>query len=306
MLALFLMELRRLAYLVAVVKEGSFTKAAATAHVAQSGVSAQIRLLERELGETLLDRTGSVVQPTAAGAAVLPYAQAALDAVDGARLAIAEMKGLVRGQVVVGSIGSSRIDVPTLLAEFHTAHPTIDIRLAESDSQTLEHRLLSGNMDVAIVSPGYERLPGLRYRTLVDDIVAAAVSTDDPLMGQSNVRIDALRARTIVTLPRGTGTRSRFDAACAKAAFTPKVRFEASDPAAVAKLALLGLGVAVVPISFARRVNGLHPMTIGEPPLRAQLALAWHETAPKSPAARALIAYVLDAHAKTQIFGVDD
>ena len=68
------MELRHLEYLIAVVEEGSFTKAAARMHVAQPGVSAQIRQLERELGQELLDRSGGTVTPTQAGAAVLSHA----------------------------------------------------------------------------------------------------------------------------------------------------------------------------------------------------------------------------------------
>src|ERR1700758_5087434 len=59
------MELRQLEYFVAVVEEASFTRAAARVHVAQPGVSAQVRQLERELGEPLLDRSGKTVRPTA-------------------------------------------------------------------------------------------------------------------------------------------------------------------------------------------------------------------------------------------------
>ena len=74
------MELRQLQYLVAVAEEASFTRAAAKAHVAQPGVSAQIRRLERELGQALLDRSAGTVRVTEAGAAVLPYARAARQA----------------------------------------------------------------------------------------------------------------------------------------------------------------------------------------------------------------------------------
>ena len=69
------MELRQLEYLVAVVEERSFTRAAARVRVAQPAVSAQIGRLERELGHRLLDRSGREVTPTAVGAAVLPYAR---------------------------------------------------------------------------------------------------------------------------------------------------------------------------------------------------------------------------------------
>lgn len=59
----------------------NFTRAAARLHLAQPGVSAQIRQLERELGQPLLDRSGRSVTPAEAGEAVLPYARAALAAV---------------------------------------------------------------------------------------------------------------------------------------------------------------------------------------------------------------------------------
>jgi DNA-binding transcriptional LysR family regulator len=64
------MELHQLEYLVAVAEEASFTKAAARVHVAQPGVSAQIRRLERELGHELFDRSGRSVRPTDTGAVV--------------------------------------------------------------------------------------------------------------------------------------------------------------------------------------------------------------------------------------------
>src|SRR5207302_438408 len=64
------MELRQLEYFVAVAEEASFTRAAARVHVAQPGVSAQIRRLERELGQELLDRSGRSVRVTEAGAVV--------------------------------------------------------------------------------------------------------------------------------------------------------------------------------------------------------------------------------------------
>ncbi len=102
------MELRQLEYFVAVAEERSFTRGAERVHVAQPGVSAQIRRLERELGEPLLDRSGRTVRVTAVGEAVLPYAYAALEAAAGARLAVDEQRGLVRGRVAVGMVVALR------------------------------------------------------------------------------------------------------------------------------------------------------------------------------------------------------
>src|SRR5215469_1125599 len=99
------MELRQLAYLIAVVEEGTFTAAAERVRVAQPGVSAQVRQLERELGQQLLERTPHGVRLTEAGDAVLPYARAALRAVADMRHAVAELTGLLRGRLRVGVVG---------------------------------------------------------------------------------------------------------------------------------------------------------------------------------------------------------
>src|SRR3954462_5885334 len=104
MLEFLVMELRQLEYFIAVAEEASFTRAAARVGIAQPGVSAQVRQLERELGEPLLDRSGRTVRLTDVGAAVLPFARAALEAVAAVRLVVDEYTGLVRGRVAIGMI----------------------------------------------------------------------------------------------------------------------------------------------------------------------------------------------------------
>src|SRR5664279_2469923 len=122
------MELRQLEYFVAVADEASFTRAAARLHVAQPGVSAQVRQLERELGQDLFDRSGRAVRLTEAGTAVLLYARAALGSAAGARLAVDELTGLVRGHVAVGMVvACSSYDLANLLADFHHAYPAVEI-----------------------------------------------------------------------------------------------------------------------------------------------------------------------------------
>src|SRR5471030_962937 len=105
------MELRQLEYFIAVAEEANFTRAAERVHISQSGVSAQIRQLERELGCDLFDRSGRSVQLTEVGAAVLPHACAALDAVECARLAVDQLAGFVRGQVRVGMVSGCALPV---------------------------------------------------------------------------------------------------------------------------------------------------------------------------------------------------
>src|SRR5579883_2935278 len=98
------MELGWLECFVAVAEEAGFTRAARRLRVAQPGVSAQVRRLERELGQPLLERTPAGARLTRVGAAVLPFARTALAAAAGARGAVEQLQGLVKGKVAVGMV----------------------------------------------------------------------------------------------------------------------------------------------------------------------------------------------------------
>ena len=129
------MELRQLQYLLAVVEEQSFTKAAARLHVAQPWVSAQVRQLETEVGQSLLDRSPSGVRPTTVGAAVVPHARAALEAVTAVSDTVDQLAGLLRGHVTVAtvpSVASGAVNLPRLLVDFHHQHPAMRSRCSKT------------------------------------------------------------------------------------------------------------------------------------------------------------------------------
>jgi DNA-binding transcriptional LysR family regulator len=303
------MELRQLEYLLAVSEEASFTKAAARLHVAQPGVSAQIRQLERELGQTLLDRSGRSVRPTDVGAAVLPYARAALRAVAGVRLAVDELAGLVRGHVAVGMVTSclSLVDLPLLLADFHRHHPDVEITLTEANSDRLLDWLRDGELDVAVVGAVGRARRWIATHAAADEALVAAVSHDDPLAACAEITLTALRERALISLPRGTGLRASIDGACSQAGFQPHIAFEASDPNVLARFAARGFGVAILPASIARaHPADLHPIAITSPRLRARLELAWRAEGPTSPAARALVAHTVAALEAAMVAGPGD
>ncbi len=285
------MELRQLEYFVAVVEEGTFTKAAAKVHVAQPGVSAQIRRLERELGQALLDRSGRRVRLTEVGAAVLPYARAALGAIAAARLVVDELTGLVRGRVAVGTVPScSAVDLPELLAAFQHNHPTVEISLLEANSDRLIEALREGQLDMALVGLAAAPPAGIATQVVADEPLVAAVSHSDPLAARTTISLEAIQERALITLPRGSGLRSALDDACTTAGFQPRIAFEASDPDVLVRLAGRGLGVAILPASVASaRSKELHAIAITRPRLRGRIELAWRAEGPISPAARTLV-----------------
>ena len=285
------MELHQLEYFVAVAEEASFTRAASRVHVAQPGVSAQVRRLESELGQQLLDRSGRSVRLTEVGSAVLPFARAALDAVTNARLAVDDLAGLVRGQVTVGMVSGCALPVlAELLAGFHDRHPGVAIALVEDNSDRLVERLRDGRLDLALIGWAEQTPADIDSVVLVDEELVAAVAPDHPLAGAGagagTITIRQLRDLPLVSLPRGTGVRAALDAACAAAGFTPRIVFEASALPMVVELAGRGLGLAVVPASIP---NGPGILRITDPQLRSRLELAWPSAPSANPAARALI-----------------
>ncbi|MEV5837865.1 LysR family transcriptional regulator [Nocardia sp. NPDC052112] len=287
------MELRQLRYFVTVVDEANFTRAAARLHLAQPGLSAQIRQLERELGQQLLDRGGRSVTLTEVGAAVLPHARAALAASEAITATVDEFTGLLRGHVRVGCVSGAaaeEFDIASVLADFHDDHPQVGISLTEDTSERMLAAVQRGELDIALVGlTGAQIGADIGIDVVLDTPVVAAVAPGGAQ--RAAITLAQLREHPLICLPRGTGIRGVFDRACAAAGFEPGIAFEAAAPPLLLRLAARGLGIAVVPALTTEEAAafGVRALPITEPELRGQLALAWRRDRPSSPAAKILL-----------------
>lgn len=282
------MEFHQLEYLVTVVDEASFTSAASKLRVSQPTVSAQIRRLEQELGVQLLDRSARTITPTDAGREILPYARASLQARESARDAASEFAGLQRGRVTIGVVPPPLDFLAELLADFHEAHPYIDITLHEAISDRLVAALLDGTLDVAITSFPAVPPEGLRHFTVVTAPIVALVRSDDDLAERTSVPLASLRGRRLICHPAGSGIRSVFESACAAAGFAPRIAFETGSAERIAQLVARGLGTAVA--QTYEHPPAVRSLAIADPELHGNLVLAWRAQGHLSPAAKAWIA----------------
>lgn len=275
------MDLRQLEYFVAVAEEANFTRAAERVRISQSGVSAQIRRLERELGAELIDRSTRVATLTAAGEAALEPARAALAAAGTVSRAVGEVAGLIRGRLVAGMvIGCTVVPFFEALAAFHRAHHGVDISLLEDNSERLVEGVRAGAIDLALIGTASAPPVGLNALTIVSERLVALVPPGHPLATGRPVTLAAVADQPIVCMPEGTGIRTVFDQSCAAAGLAPRIALQASAAGAIADLAARGLGVAVLTESmagrFADRLTAL-PIVDAETP--ALLALVWAATA---------------------------
>ncbi|MGK5684764.1 LysR family transcriptional regulator [Actinoplanes sp. URMC 104] len=290
-----MLELRHFEYFVAVAEERNFTRAAARLHVVQSGVSAVIKAMERELGARLLDRTSKRVELTDAGEALLPRARAVLDAVRDAGDAVDEVRGGLRGTVRVGTLTSiPLIDVPALLGAFHRDHPHVALRLTVSPrgSDGLLDGLADGTLDLAVVSAPGRPPAGVRVRQVDSRPLELVLPAEHRLAGAAEVRIADLAGEAFVDFPLGYGNRTVVDRAFADAGVQRHVAIEVTDIASGAKFVREGLGVAILPLFVVPDRAGLVIRHVTGADLEWPLGIAVSSVRTPSAAARALLALI--------------
>ncbi|XBB67840.1 LysR family transcriptional regulator [Nocardioides sp. WV_118_6] len=245
------MELRHLHHFVAVAEARSFTEAARRLGVVQSSVSLGVQALERELEVELFERTSRRVALTPAGAALLPHAYAAQDALTAGGDAVRALHEGLAGTVEIGSTGAA--DPATLarsLAAFRRRHPGVVVRLRVLGSAAATcDALRSRTVDLALL-PIVEPLPpDVEIVPLETGTMVAVLPADDELATRSRLTLRHLRDRDFVDAPAGSAARTVVDRAFQQAELTRTVTIEAADTTAVLGCVGAGLGVAIVPRS---------------------------------------------------------
>ena len=272
-----LMELRRIAYFVAVARHEHFTRAAEEVGVAQPALSQQIRQLERELGVRLLDRTTRRVQLTDAGWAFLARAERLLADAARAQAEMQEFAGFLRGRVVIGALPSlEETWLPHVLMRFHRRYPGLEIALREETTAQLLELLERGRIDLAVVHEGGDVPRGLTITPLFTEDIVLVVAPEHPLAARERVALSALRDQPWILIKPGSVIRQVVLDAVAGAGFTPRIAFESAAVQPIRALAAAGLGVAFLPRSVAVAMGPPVAVVEIEPPTPTRtVALAW-------------------------------
>ena len=286
------MELRQLAYFVAVAEERNFTRAAQRIPIAQPAISQQIHRLESELSEKLFVRDRRGTRLTPAGEALLPHARATLASAEHAREAVAALSGLLTGRLAFGFVQPlPDRRLAGLLGAFHRQHPGIELRLIEDETDALLAALATGELDAALIGLGrYDRLPPeVGSRLVAREPVVVAVHPGHPLSGRGSIALQALREAPMVTLTSSSKQRSNLEAACRAAGFTPRIVAETSDLSVTIELIQQQIGVAVLPQSALDGAAAVTQLSLTRPNLDRRILLVWRPSN-SPPAARAFLA----------------
>jgi len=280
------MELHQFRYFVAVVRDGTFTKAAEHLYITQPSLSEQIRKLETELGSPLFQRLGRKLALTSAGESFLPHAEKVMFEVEQARARVQEVRGLRRGRLSIGVLPSAAARLlPKFLAEFRHRHPGVEVSLREeNDSGEFEQMVHDGLLDLAIVRLPARRHTDLDVELLVREPMVMVAPPGHRLGDRRSVALAELANEPFVTMKPGHGLRDCLLQFCRQAGFDPHIVFEANHLGSVMGLVLAGLGITVVPRMAAghegRRVRVRDGFAYRD------LGVIWRQGQPLSPPAR--------------------
>jgi DNA-binding transcriptional LysR family regulator len=217
-------EVRRLRYFLAVADSLNFTRAAEQLHVAQPALSRQIRLLERDLGVELLERSTHSVALTEVGSVILERARAIVGEVDELWAFAREQAAGAARTVVIGYTPSIAYGTaPVLIEALSVAAPDLDVQTTMGSFADVVAGVRDGSLAAGLVrgrvGDDLEARPVRRLRQGV------LVSADDPLATASSTSVSALAERPILLHARDDNPGHYDDvvALCREAGFEPKV-----------------------------------------------------------------------------------
>ena len=264
------------------------TRAAEALGVTQPALSAVVKKLEAEVGTELLHRTGRGVELTDAGRAFLSHAEEALRATEAGVKAVRALVGLEVGSIRVGGGATATTYLlPPVVSAVRKKHPGIRFYVREAGSSAVAAAVISGELDLGIVttpSNGKWNLPGateLLSIPLVEDELrliqpgpgkrtqerragSAAPGAPNPRVriapvesGSRGFRWKDLAGIPFVSFEAGTAVRELIDSAAKAAGVTLDVVMELRSIESIKSMVAAGIGVGLVSRFALREGDGL-------------------------------------------------
>ena len=199
------MRIEQLEYVAAVVRLGSFRRAAEEIHVSQPALSESVRALERELGVDILERGRQGARVSDSGRDLLPHMQTILDSVDRLRGAANEQH-YSRRVVRVGTVNAATVAlVAPVIRQFRETHRATKVELFSAAHADVQRSLLEGSSDLGLVNylAGDDLPPELESTPLVSGRPVVCMHPGSPLAACATVHVGDLRQASLIAMRPG-------------------------------------------------------------------------------------------------------
>jgi DNA-binding transcriptional LysR family regulator len=274
-----------------VAKLGSFSRAGQKVFRTQSAVSAQIRQLEQEYGEKLLDRRAKKVRLTPGGQVLFEYAQRLLTLREESMRAVADQGDSPRGLLVIGANEATCLYVlPDLFAEYSRKYPEVQISVYRNFSRKVLERVEDGAVDIGIVS-----LPvkshSLKVHSIFRDQLMVMVSSRNPLAKQKSVTVEEVAKQPLI-FPKTGYTRQALDKLFRPYRAALRIQMELPSVGMIKRFVVAGVGVSLISSSFAMeevRSGEAKLLTLKDTPLWRSLGVIYRADRTLPRAAQAFV-----------------
>lgn len=270
------MDLKQLEYFVQVAGAGSFSRAAVALNLAQPTLSRQVALLEADLGQRLLVRTGRGVSLTEAGDALLVHARSMLETAQRAREELRDLHTSPSGRITVGLPPRVALRMSARLVQrFRERFPRAVITVSEGLSLHLREWLLAGRLDMALLFDPPSS-PQLSCQPLMHEPLLLVAPPQAPKL-PSRVGLAALKSYPMVLPSAPNAIRSLVDNVLRPRGIALQVVAEVGAVQTVLALVSQGVGCTILPhsaLTLGDPGTDFQHALVGPPTIRNSLVLA--------------------------------
>ncbi|MEZ5893222.1 MAG: hydrogen peroxide-inducible genes activator [Parvularculaceae bacterium] len=283
--------LRQLQFFMALVRRGSFSKAADECLVSQSTLSSAIKEMEMLVDQQLVDRTTRAFALTPAGEEIAARAPALLA---GAEDMVRAARGRrpLEGPFTLGIIPTiAPFLLPRVAKALKKTYPKLELFLREDLTHALAERLAAGLIDAAVLAFPYD-LPGIEFVELFDDPFYFACAPDHPLADKKAVRKEDVGACNLLLLEDGHCLREHAIDACELRERDAAATFGGTSLFTLTQMTKAGLGATLLPEMAVReglaKSAGLAVVPFVKPAPARRIGVAWRRGSGRKEEALAL------------------
>ncbi|BDR33961.1 TPA: LysR family transcriptional regulator [Photobacterium damselae] len=285
------MDTRLLTYFHALAEAGNFTKAAEKLHIAQPALSVAIKKLEQQLELDLFHRNERKITLTHEGEVLLQHAKIILQQLKDANIAMAELRGLEKGEVRLGvpsMLGSYFF--PQILMGFKSRYPNLKLTMVEAGTQSIRKMLVDGELDLGVIIN--ENVPdSLNVEHLLTSQMVAVVSPEHPFAQQNQVNFDDFFQQEMVMFKTGYFHREFIDRVCSDYQLEPKISFETNLLPMILNIVRHDFAVSALLELVTEHESGVTAVPFATP-VYLDIAMAWRKTGYLSLAERTFMDFV--------------
>lgn len=236
------MELNHLKTFQTIATHHSFSKAAEELHLTQPAVTLQMKNLETELGELLIDRVARSINLTPAGEVFLSYTQQILNLSEEAYQTLQQFSS-ERGRLTIGAATTTTIfRLPEILHHYHEKHPKIEIHIRNGASNLVNKMVHENAVDLGLVTTIDLSLNLHTAPVFGDEIWLLA-----PSGYKAEIAAEELEKESLILFGSGSGFRRFLEDQFQQYHFVPKVSMELESIEGIIRFVQMGLGLAFLP-----------------------------------------------------------